>query len=824
MNRIYKILFFIVLLFSFENIMAQTIPTGMMFQAVARDASGNAAVSRTIYALVDVHQKSATGESVYSETHQVISNDDGIFTLIIGGEKGVRISGDVSFSNLNWRSEIYFMNLKIAIAPSLPTPGWDLAKEYVDMGTSQIWAVPYAFSAYKAVIADSATKISGILSGESGGTGISNPGKTITLGRSMELKGFGNLIVNTTGPTNVTFPTIGTLISSESFDTLSNKFLFSPTFLGNPKTPTADSSSNDGSVASTAFVKSTVASQIGSVLKISDTLAMLSNRIERDTASLSKRINLKVNSLNAKIDSSLAVKGITTLTDSLYVKGKVQIDSILRINDSLRVKGNVLIDSNLTVKGRLTLSTALEFQDSLVIQKGARVIKGLIVEDTLFARKSVSIDENLKVKGKVQFDSTLNVINKATLNDSLRVKGSVLIDSNLTVKGRLTLSTALEFQDSLVIQKGARVIKGLIVGDTLFARRSVSIDENVYARGKVQLDSSLAVKGITTLNDSLNVKGKVQLDSILRINDSLRVKGNVKIDSNVYVRGSFRLGGDLILDSGLFRQNFVVNLGEGIKFGRYGYKDTIVAKGKTIDQVFYDILTDITHPVYTLPTLKILDLPKIDINTTSKTLEYEIGSNLGRINLSSKFIQNDAGRVLSIIYKKNGVNITDSSDIISSLDSTLFYTSTYFFDSGLTKMNRIGYFDTTGKVLAGSILSDSITIKPLPKSYWGYSDSANIVDAQLKGTDTTINNSGFARSQAKSSFNISLSGGEKYIYYAYPASYPNLYSVMVGPFESIDAFTKVTRSVVNAQGYVQLYNIYVSINNFSDKVEKIEIK
>ena len=48
MNRIYKILFFIVLLFSFENIMAQTLPNGILFQAVARDASGNAAASRTI--------------------------------------------------------------------------------------------------------------------------------------------------------------------------------------------------------------------------------------------------------------------------------------------------------------------------------------------------------------------------------------------------------------------------------------------------------------------------------------------------------------------------------------------------------------------------------------------------------------------------------------------------------------------------------------------------------------------------------------------------------------------------------------------------------
>jgi hypothetical protein len=94
------------------------------------------------------------------------------------------------------------------------------------------------------------------------------------------------------------------------------------------------------------------------------------------------------------------------------------------------------------------------------------------------------------------------------------------------------------------------------------------------------------------------------------------------------------------------------------------------------------------------------------------------------------------------------------------------------------------------------------------------------------GRDTTVNNKGFsdfASSPSKSSFSIPIAGGEKYIYYAYPAKFPDLTSVMVGPFESVDAFTKIIRIVVNAEGYSQPYKIYVSINNFSDKVEKIII-
>ena len=640
MNRIFKILFFFVLLFSFENLIAQTQPNGILFQAVARDGSGNAAATRTIYAKVEIHQSTINGESVYTETHQVVSNDDGIFTLIVGN--GVRTAGVTNFTNLNWRYDIYFINLKIAIAPSLPTPGWDLAKEYVDMGTSQIWAVPYAFTAFKAIVADSATTIAGILAGANGGTGINNTGKTITLGRNFEIQGLGNLKFNTIGPTSLNLPTKGTLVTSESLDTLINKFLLSPTFLGSPKTPTVDTASNDSTVASTKFVKSVISGQInelsnklsttldttaGAKLKISDTLAMLSNRFERDTASLSNRINLKVNTLNARIDSSL------------YVKGLVKIDSVVTINDSLRVKGNVLIDTNLTVgkdleiKGNLILNSGLQFNDSLIVSKGARIEQSILaksklyVSDSVLAKGNVKIDNNLNVgkvtslndsiyvKGQARFDSLL------TINDSLRVKGNVLIDSNLTVLGKLSLSTALQFNDSLIVSKGARIDQSILaksklyVSDSILAKGNVKIDSNLYVKGLVRFDSlltindSLRVKGnmlidsnltvnkVTTLNDSLFVRGKVRFDSLLTINDSLRVKGNVLIDSNLtvnkvttlndslYVKGkvrfdslltindSLRVKGNVLIDTNL-TVNKVTTLNDSL----------IVKSGVRIDQ------------------------------------------------------------------------------------------------------------------------------------------------------------------------------------------------------------------------------------------------
>ena len=623
MYRIIKISLLLLLIISVQGLFGQTtpdkIPNGIAIQSVARDANGNAASNRNIYLKVELRQGTATGESVLLETHQVTSNDEGIFNFYIG--QGTRVSGINSLIFLDWKGKIYFLNIKMAIEPSLPTPGWVLDKEYVDLGTSQIWSVPYAFTSYRSVVADSANSISGILAGANGGTGVSNVGKTITLGRNFEIQGLGNLKFNTVGPTNLTLPLKGTLVTSESLDTLINKYLLSPTFLGSPKTPTPDIKSNDSSVASTQFVKSVINSEIntlntklsstldtsaGAKLKISDTLVMLSNRFERDTASLSNRINQKVNTLNAKIDSSLYVNGlvkidsVVTINDSLNVKGQARFDSLLTINDSLRVKGNVLIDTNLTVgkdleiKGNLILNSGLQFNDSLIVSKGARIEQSILaksklyVSDSVLAKGNVKIDNNLNVgkvtslndslyvKGQARFDSLL------TINDSLRVKGNVLIDTNLTVgkdleiKGNLILNSGLQFNDSLIVSKGARIEQSILAKSKLY------VSDSVIAKGNVKIGNNLNVGKVTSLNDSLYVKGQARFDSLLTINDSLRVKGNVLIDSNLTVLGRLSLSTAL-----QFNDSLIVSKGARIDQSilaksKLYVSDSILAKGNVL--------------------------------------------------------------------------------------------------------------------------------------------------------------------------------------------------------------------------------------------------
>ena len=436
------LLLFIGVSASINTFSQTTIPDGILFQAVARDANGNAAVARTVYAKVAILKGSATGTSVYAESFQVTSTEEGIFTIVIG--KGTRTGGAANLLAVDWSSGIYFMNIKLAVAPTLPDPNWTPTNEYVDLGTSQFWNVPYAFVAGRASVADSTLSIGTIVPSIKGGTGVNNNGKTITIANNIITKGIGDLTITTTAASNVIFPTTGTLATLAGVESLSNKTIISPIITGRPVTITQDTATADSTIATTLFVSKKISAlaasagaTAGEKLNLSDTAAMLSNRFARDTVSLSNRINLKADKLNAKIDSSLYVKGKTTITDSLLAKANVLIDSNLFVKGNLRLGGKLLLDSG------------LKFNDSLIVLRGARIdssllVKGkIIINDSLLAKGPTTIDGNLIVKGinilsKSSSDSTLFV--NRLVSDSTIIASKIRSDST-TIKTALTSET-----------------------------------------------------------------------------------------------------------------------------------------------------------------------------------------------------------------------------------------------------------------------------------------------------------------------------------------------------------------------------------------------
>jgi hypothetical protein len=114
------------------------VPRGISYQAVARDAQGEAIASTSVNVRFTLHQGTPTGTTEYSETHELTTNAIGLFNTYFGS--GTAITS--AFDSIVWSNTTKFLQVEI-----------DLGNGYVDMGTQQLMSVPYAYRAKEAAAA-----------------------------------------------------------------------------------------------------------------------------------------------------------------------------------------------------------------------------------------------------------------------------------------------------------------------------------------------------------------------------------------------------------------------------------------------------------------------------------------------------------------------------------------------------------------------------------------------------------------------------------------------------------------------------------------------
>jgi uncharacterized protein (TIGR02145 family) len=100
-------------------------PALIPYQAVARDAAGQALNNATINARFTIHDGAATGAAVWQELQTVTTTELGLFTVQLGSI--------VPLTGVNWSNGTKFMQVEV-----------DLGQGFVDMGTQQLLSVPYA--------------------------------------------------------------------------------------------------------------------------------------------------------------------------------------------------------------------------------------------------------------------------------------------------------------------------------------------------------------------------------------------------------------------------------------------------------------------------------------------------------------------------------------------------------------------------------------------------------------------------------------------------------------------------------------------------------
>jgi hypothetical protein len=116
------------------NVFAQNVPAGINYQAIARNASGSVFVNSNVAVRISINQGSSTGTTQYSETHQALTNQFGLFNLKIGN--GIPLSGD--FNSIPWSEANQWVKIEVD-----PSGG----NNYQEVGSSELLSVPFALYA-----------------------------------------------------------------------------------------------------------------------------------------------------------------------------------------------------------------------------------------------------------------------------------------------------------------------------------------------------------------------------------------------------------------------------------------------------------------------------------------------------------------------------------------------------------------------------------------------------------------------------------------------------------------------------------------------------
>lgn len=168
-------------------------PQKISYQGVARNTSGAVIANQPIGIKFDIHQGSASGPIVFTETHTGIStNGFGLFTTYIGSISNLAV--------INWSTNSYF--IEVSIDPNTGT--------YSSLGSQQLMSVPYALNAGSAP-APTVTFTNNILS-VGGNTTTIPSGTTYTAGTGINVTGstISNtapdqaVVLNAAGATTVT--------------------------------------------------------------------------------------------------------------------------------------------------------------------------------------------------------------------------------------------------------------------------------------------------------------------------------------------------------------------------------------------------------------------------------------------------------------------------------------------------------------------------------------------------------------------------------------------------------------------------------------------
>jgi len=570
---------------SWEQSFAQAdIPHGISYQAVAYNKEGKIIANSPIVITFSVYQSNMGGVIVWQETHSTITDEFGLFDLVIGNGISTGLGTAASFNKVDWSSGKMLIGVKA-----------DFGDGMQDMGITQMQSVPYA------MVADTALrvpipKLEDLYDANMRNLRVSQTikwnGKQWIPGDSL-LTSFiiieGDAIVQRNvkilSDLYVTDSVTATAIKVKKAD-IDDLQLNNNAIIGNNLdvlqnvtiqqrlTVMNDITGNNDLYITDSITTTTIDGAKGDFDNLEvDNDAWIKHDLQVDNNTTIKKVLTNEDDIKA-LNDVYVTDSITATTidaakgdfDNLeidvdaWVKRNLQVDNnttikkILTNEDDIKALNDIYVTDSITAT---TIDAAKGDFDNLEIDVDAWVKRNLLVDNNTTIKKILTNEDDIKAMNDVYvtdsitaatIDATKGDFDNLEIDNDAWIKHDLQVDNNTTIKKILTNEDDIKALNDVYVTDS---ITAATIDATKGDFDNLEIDQDAWVKNNLQVDNNVTIKKILTNEDDIKALNDIYVtDSItaatidatkgdfdnLEIDQDAWVKNNLQVDNNTTIK------------------------------------------------------------------------------------------------------------------------------------------------------------------------------------------------------------------------------------------------------------------------------------------------